>query len=108
MGPVKDWTGTKKLRERYYTDMLYSFDGFDIEHRPIKPKNWSDELRIKFNEINRAEKEPKKALLAWGGGSRRGGRRRSIRPSGPSRPGGGGDDQEMLEMMMMMMNQEPP
>ena len=68
MGPVKEWMGTKKLRERLYNDMLYSFDGFDIEHLPIKPKNWSEELRNKFNEINKAEKEAKEARLAWGGG----------------------------------------
>jgi len=64
---VNDWAGGKNLRARYYFDMLYSFDGTNIEHRPIKPRYWAEELQMKFNEIKKSEKEPKEPLRSWGG-----------------------------------------
>ena len=65
--PVNDWSGGKNLRSRHYFDMLYSFDGTNIEHIPVKSRYWAEGLQIKFNEIKRAEKEPKEPLRAWGG-----------------------------------------
>jgi uncharacterized membrane protein YgcG len=65
--PVNDWSGGKNLRSRHYFDMLYSFDGTNIEHIPVKSKYWAEGLQIKFNEIKRAEREPKEPLRAWGG-----------------------------------------
>jgi len=76
--PVNDWSGGKNLRARHYFDMLYSFEGTDIKRMPIKSKYWAEEFQIKFNEIKRAEKEPKEALRDWG--SRTGRRRRVPRP----------------------------
>jgi hypothetical protein len=63
--PVNDWSGSKGLHSRSYYDMLYSFDGTKIEHVPIKKNNWDDKMQAKFNEIKRAEKEPKVTLHAW-------------------------------------------
>lgn len=60
--PVNDWSGSKGLHSRSYYDMLYSFDGVKIEHMPIKIKNWDEKLQAKFNEIKKAEKEPRGIL----------------------------------------------
>ena len=76
--PVNDWSGGKNLRARHYFDMLYSFEGTDIERMPIKSKYWAEDLQIKFSEIKRAVKEPKEPLRDWGG--RPGQRRRVPRP----------------------------
>ena len=97
---VNDWTGGRNLRPRIYYDMLYSSDGSNIEHRPIRMSCWPEELWIKFNEIKKFEKEPRKPLRDWG---KRAGRRR---PSGP-RPRRGGErieggmtEEEMIQMLM--------
>jgi len=65
--PVNDWSGGDNLRARHFFDMLYSFDGKDIERLPIKTRYWAEALQIKFNEIKRSEKEPKEPLRSWGG-----------------------------------------
>lgn len=69
---VQDWSVGSNMRERYYSDMLYSFDGADIYHIPIKSSYWPSDLQVKFNEIRKAENEPKKPLRAWGGKASRG------------------------------------
>ena len=38
--PVNDWSGSGKLTTRDYYDMLYSFDGMNIEHMPVKAMYW--------------------------------------------------------------------
>jgi len=91
--PVKDWSGGKNLRERYYFDMLYSFDGTNIKHLPIKTSYWPVELQVKYNEIKKSEKEPKEPLRSWEGES---GRRRSA-----PRPG----DDDLLKQYMELMQQ---
>lgn len=65
--PVNDWSGEKNLRARHYFDMLYSFDGANMERVPIKPRYWDDGLQAKFSEIQKLEKEPKEPLRGWGG-----------------------------------------
>jgi len=62
---VNDWSGAGLLHPRHYFDMLYSLDGTNIEHMPIKPGNWSIELLDKFNEIKRSQRETKEPLRAW-------------------------------------------
>lgn len=76
--PVNDWSGGDNLRARHFFDMLYSFDGKDIERLPIKTRYWAEALQNKFNEIRRSEKEPKEPLRSWG--SRPGQRRRAPAP----------------------------
>lgn len=62
---VTDWSGGNNLHNRRFFDMLYSFDGKDIERLPIKTRYWTEALQSKFNEIKRYEKEPKEPLRAW-------------------------------------------
>ena len=91
-GPVKEWTGGKNLSERYYFDMLYSLDNLNIAHLPVKREYWPLELQTKYDDIAKAEKEPKKPLREWGS-------KRDIsggRPTGPTMP----DMQKMFEMIM--------
>ena len=68
--PVNDWSGGKNLRARHYFDMLYSFDGTQIERIPIKTRYWPEKLQAKFNEIKKSGKEPKEPLRDWGSGRR--------------------------------------
>ncbi|MDD5327061.1 MAG: hypothetical protein PHY02_04510 [Phycisphaerae bacterium] len=65
--PVNDWSGGNNLHARHFLDMLYSFDGKNIEHLPTKTRYWAESLLSKFNEIKRAEKEPKEPLRGWEG-----------------------------------------
>jgi len=102
---VNDWSGAGYLRPRLYFDMLYSFDGTNIEHMPIKPGNWSADLLVVYNQINKLQREPKEPLRGWD--SRVGGPRRRRVP-------GAGEYEEMEEgyydeeydlMMQEMMGQ---
>ena len=61
-----DWSGGKKLNPRHYFDMLYTFDGMNIERMPIRRKYWARELKIRFNEIKKSEKEPREPFRDWG------------------------------------------
>ncbi len=105
-GPVKEWTGGRNLSERYYFDMLYSLDGQNIAHLPIKRAFWPVELQTKYDDIAKAEKGPKKPLLDWGSKrTTRGGGK----PTGPAAPGGSDTDmQKMYEMMMGTGGAKPP
>jgi hypothetical protein len=86
--PVSDWAG-KNLRERHYFDMLYSPDGFNMQHMAIKTKNWAEAAQNKFNEIKRLEKEPKEALRDWGSKVSRYARPKEAGPPGYGPPGYG-------------------
>lgn len=63
--PVNDWSGGRNMYARRFYDMLYSFDGDNIEHIPVSTRYWDEELRIKLNEITRSQKEPKEPLRPW-------------------------------------------
>jgi hypothetical protein len=106
---VNDWSGGKNLQSRRYFDMLYSYDGTDIERMVAKLMYWPDELRMKYNEIRLLEKRPKEPLRAWSSASVLGGRR--VLPGGPMRlptERGGQPTTEEEEMMMMMMQMMHP
>ena len=64
--PVNDWTGGGKLAARGYYDMLYSFDGTNIEHMPVKAVYWAKELQAAFGQIQKLQKQPKEPLRGWG------------------------------------------
>ena len=85
--PVNDWSGGKNLRPRHYFDVLYSFDGTDIDHIPVKSRNWDEQLQVKYGEIKKSEKEPKEPLQDWG--TKRTLRRRAPRPGEGMPPGYG-------------------
>ena len=89
--PVNDWSGDKALQARHYYNMLYSTDGTDIEHMPVRTSYWAKDVRDIYGKISvleGVEREPFKQFSA--------GRR--------SRPGMGGDMGEydmMYEDMYM-------
>lgn len=74
---VRDWSGGKNLHERAYFDMLYSFDGTNIERRAIKRSCWPQELWLKFFDIQKLEKEPRQPLRPWASKVKQDKRRRS-------------------------------
>ena len=94
---VNDWSGAGILRFRNYFDMLYSFDGTNIEHMPIKPTNWTAELLDTFNRIKSLQRETKEPLRAWD--SKVGGPRRL--PAGVEGYEGEEYYEEEYDMMMM-------
>ena len=59
-------------RSRHYYDMLYSFDGINIEHMPVGTTYWSKDMQTVFNNIARLEREPHEEFKAFGSGRRRG------------------------------------
>ncbi len=69
---INDWWGDKTLRTRHYYDMLYSFDGINIEHMSVGTTYWSKDMQTVFNEIARLEREPHEEFKAFGSGRRRG------------------------------------
>jgi hypothetical protein len=56
---VKDWQKIKTLRQRHYTEMLYSYDGVNIEHMPVGMRFWDEDTKSKFNEISTNLKQAK-------------------------------------------------
>jgi hypothetical protein len=71
---VNDWLSGRNMRARRYFDMLYSFNGTDIEHMPINRRYWAADLQDAFSKIKILPKEQKEPLRAWG--SRSAGQRR--------------------------------
>ncbi len=76
--PVSDWSGGNILHFRHFFEMLYSFSGKNIERLPVKNRYWDEVLQSKFNEIKRAEREPKEPLRRWAGQQER---RRTSKPT---------------------------
>jgi hypothetical protein len=66
--PVTDWTGGRAMRARRYYDMLYSFDGINIEHMPIERTNWPSERQTAFSIVARLEREPLEPFKGFGSG----------------------------------------
>ncbi|MFH1371443.1 MAG: hypothetical protein ABII09_09200 [Planctomycetota bacterium] len=97
---VNDWAGGKNLQQRQYFNMLYSFDGSDIERIAAKLMYWPDEVRAKYSEIKTLEKRPKVAFRVWNTGGAFG----DLTRRGPQMrmpTGRGGEDMRMDEMMRM-------
>jgi hypothetical protein len=92
---INDWWGDRTLRNRNYYDMLYSYDGINIEHMPVGTTYWTKEMQAVFNHISKLEREPHEEFKAFGS-SRRG----SILPGQ-----GGYDDMGLYDEMEMMMMQ---
>jgi hypothetical protein len=76
--------------------MLYSLDSLNISHLAIKRTYWPLELQAKYDDIAKAEKEPKKPLRDWGSRRDAGGGR----PTVPVMPGG--EEMDMQKMLQMM------
>ncbi len=92
---VEDWAAEPKMNARKFKDMLYSFDGAEIEHMGIGQKYWSTELKTAFGDIARAQRIPKEPFKPWDSTRRR--RLPSIMDYGE-----GEMSPEMYEEMMMM------
>ena len=63
--PVSDWTGGGKLTPRNYYDMLYSFDGVNMERMPVKARYWARDLQDAFGQIQRLQRQTKEPLRPW-------------------------------------------
>ena len=96
---VNDWSG-KSLSTRRYYDMLYSFDGTDIEHMPVRQAYWATDVQSIYSVIGRLQREPKEPLKAWSTGGRR---RRATRELDE----GYDDEYYMEDMMMEDMGRQP-
>ncbi|MBN2180570.1 MAG: hypothetical protein JW715_01555 [Sedimentisphaerales bacterium] len=64
---MNDWvvSDSRSMTVKPYYDMLYSFDGDEIEHTPVSAANWSLEKRRIYTQIQtltREEPEPFKAF----------------------------------------------
>ena len=93
--PVNDWAGDKNLTARRYYDMLYSMDGTDIEHMPVRTSYWAKDLRDVYGRISVLENVTKEPFKSFKSGTR----------ARPGRLGGdemgGYDDMYMDDMYMM-------
>ncbi len=98
--PISDWFGTGTLRTRHYYDMLYSFDGINIEHMPVGTAYWSKNMQSVFNYIAKLEREPQEPFKDFGSG----GRRRGRPGQGEYDDMGGYDEMYDMEMMMEGMD----
>ena len=72
---VNDWAGDKNLTTRRYYDMLYSTDGTDIEHMPVRTAYWAKNLQSWYGRISTLENVTKEPFKAFKSG-------RSARPGG--------------------------
>ncbi len=72
---VNDWAGDKNLTARRYYDMLYSMDGTDIEHMPVRTSYWAKDLQNWYGKISSLVNETKEPFKAFKSGrsSRQGG-----------------------------------
>ncbi len=69
---INDWWGDTARRSRHYYNMLYSFDGINIEHMPVGTTYWPKEMQTMFNYIAKLEREPHEPFKDFGTGRRRG------------------------------------
>lgn len=107
----QDWTGDKNLAARPYFNVLYSYDGSEIEESAAKPMNWTDDLRARYNEIKTLEKNAKEVVLReWNSNGTLAKRTLKLptgqnrQQTGPAGPAGTPQD-SMMQMMMEMQKQ---
>jgi hypothetical protein len=98
---VNAWTGTSKIYQRSYSDMLYSFDGTEITHMPVGSANWPSQLSILYNNIKTLEKEPKQPFKPWSDRTAR----RTPQQTQPTTPTTMPGYEEMQREMMMRIIQ---
>ena len=64
---VSDWTGDKNMRTRHYYDLLYSYDGTNIEHTAVGMTYWHEDLRSAYSRISRLLREEAEPFKPWTG-----------------------------------------
>ncbi len=72
---VNEWVASddRNLSIKPYYDMLYSFDGTNIEHTPVRSSNWPEQMRRVFATVQRLSRETKEPFKAFSSsGARRG------------------------------------
>ena len=102
---MNDWFGDKNIQPRQYYDVLFSYDGMNIDRLAAKQMFWPDDVRSKYNELKSLEKKAKEPLRAFGGGLE------TAPMMGPGMPGdrrGPGDRQQMDEYMRMRIGDRSP
>jgi hypothetical protein len=67
---VNDWLA-KPLRTRNYFDLLYSYDGVNIEHMPVGPSYRPQILASVHSHINRLQRQPQEEFKSFGTSDRR-------------------------------------
>jgi hypothetical protein len=67
---VNDWWGDSTRHARNYCDMLYSYDGTNIEHMPVGTTYWSKDMQTTFNDIVKLEREPHEPFKPFGSSRR--------------------------------------
>ncbi|TFG38445.1 MAG: hypothetical protein E4H44_03910 [Candidatus Aminicenantes bacterium] len=70
---INEWVGAagdNKLDSRQFFDMLYTYDGTNLERDPISSGYWAKDLLSNYNEIKKLEKRERKEFQAWGGGQK--------------------------------------
>jgi len=68
---VNDWEGRDTLDSRNYHEMLYSFDGINIEHMPVNSRYWSQDMVRANAYVSRQLREEKEPLKDFGSNTRR-------------------------------------
>jgi len=92
---VNDWSA-KPLRTRNYFDLLYSYDGVNIEHMPVGPSYRSKILASVHSHITKLQRQPQEEFKNFGAGDRK---QRRGRMGGDMMDEYGGD--YMMEDMYM-------
>jgi hypothetical protein len=98
---VNDWAGPGQLRPSPYHDMLYTYDGMDIEHMPVKASNWPAQLVAAFYDIQKAQREPPQPFRDWDS------RLSAAKKRPPMMEGYEGLDEEYMMMEEMYNMQQP-
>ena len=96
--PMNDWWGDKALRTRHYYDMLYSFDGINIEHMPVGTTYWSKDMQSTFSDIAKLARVPQEPFKNFNSSGRQ---RRGGRPGQGEYDDMGGAYDEMYDIGMM-------
>jgi len=99
---VEDWAGTKSLRARKYYEVLYTYDGTNINHIPVGDRFWTSNLQTKYKEIKESQSREKQPLRPRSASGRTTPGMRRNRPEGglmPTMPGGMGPMGPMMPMM---------
>ncbi len=70
--PVSDWSRSgRTMRSRRYYDMLYSYDGINIQHMPVGRSYWSQDIKEIYSKISRLENIEQEPFKAFGSGDSR-------------------------------------
>ncbi|OQA04116.1 MAG: hypothetical protein BWY69_00102 [Planctomycetes bacterium ADurb.Bin401] len=62
---ISELSGTGTLRPRDYYEIMYSYDGNEIQKMPVKEKNWPANTTKIYKDITAAIEAPPVVLLSW-------------------------------------------